>query len=113
MDIDTNKSSGEEEYRPADYDSSVFEATPATAATASSAEASTGGTNAAANLMEHINRRNIFIAVGVIVGIFCIYKIADVLFTPGEPRHKTALTPTLQAQMPAAMQQPAIQASAP
>lgn len=108
MDIDTNKSSGEEEYRPADYDSSVFEATP-TSSTSTSAPIGGGDSNKAANFMEHLNRKNIIIGVVVIVGIFCVYKIVDVLFTPGAPRHKT-VTSHPQAQMPKAisssMQQP-------
>ena len=108
MDIDTNKSSGEEEYRPADYDSSVFEATPTSST--STATPIGGSSNAAANLMEHLTRKNIIIGIVVIVGIFCVYKIVDVLFTPGAPRHKTTSASHTQAQMPKtispAMQQP-------
>lgn len=92
MNTETNKPLDEEEYRPAEYDtSSVFETTPA-------GTAATGGTasNKAANILEHLKRKNIIIAVIVVVAVFCVYKIVDVLFTPGAPRHKN--TPPAQAQ---------------
>jgi len=106
MDIDTNKPSGEEEYRPADYDSSVFDATPTSSTTTSSAPDM--GTNKAANIMEHLKRKNILVAVGVLIGIFCVYKIIDVLFSPSLPRPKT--TPVVQAQIAKPIQQPTITA---
>jgi len=104
MAIDTNKP-GEEEYQPAEYDAATFEATP-TASSSTSSTLDTGSTNTAANIMEHLKRKNILIAVGIIIGIFCIYKIVDVLFSPSIPqRNKPAVV--TQAQMPKSMQ-PAI-----
>jgi intracellular multiplication protein IcmG len=101
MDIDTNKSADEEEYRPADYDASVFEATPTSSSVSSSTLGSSRSTdNKAANILEHLKRKNIIIALVAIVGIFCVYKIIDVLFTPGVP-HKTVAP---RAEMPKPIQ---------
>ncbi len=104
MDIDKNKLSGEEEYHPSDYDSSaIFDATPTASATNTNTfDSGSASSNKAANILEHLKRKNIVIAIGVIIGIFCIYKIMDVLFTPGAPRHK--IVAPVQTQMPKPIQ---------
>ncbi len=115
MDIENNKSPGEEEYRPADYEdtSSAFEAAPASdsSATVTAATGSTSVQDKMANLLEHLKRRNIVIAIVVIVAVFCLYKIVDVIFAPGDPRSHKTTAQVPHAQMPAPIQQTSFEKS--
>lgn len=96
----------EDEYRASDPDSSstsVF-------ATATSAADKP-------HILERLKRKNILIAVGVVVAVFVIYKMLDVLFTPGSHKQSPVVSPAPMVAAPQAMtvagpQQPPVASAA-
>jgi len=68
------------------------------------------------SIFEHLKRRNIFIAVGVIIAAFVIYKMTDVFFSNSGPRVRTAAARPAAAvttPAPAPIQQEAATTPAP